>query len=92
MFFYGSGDVAGKFNGDIWKMNGTTCYLNHFDNLLFLSFIANNGSPIERRQAEKELEICRKKLKFLENHPKYDETLAKLEKEKKIKEWKSDRH
>lgn len=72
MFFYSDTKDGGTPKVDIWRMNGTKAYLRHYDNLLFLDFMAKNGTRVERHQAEKEMVICRRKLKFWENHPNYN--------------------
>lgn len=73
MYFYSDAKSENVGNVDIWRMNGTTAYVNHYDNLLFLQFILHNplSSEVERRQARKEMEICEKKLEFWRRHPNY---------------------
>lgn len=44
----------------------------HVDNLMYLRFMAASGTFAERRQAEKELQICGRKLAFWERHPAFD--------------------
>lgn len=89
MYFYS--DTAPRSNSDInvWKMNGSKAYLRHFDNFLFLDFVAKKGTRAERADAEKEILICKKKLSFWERHPNFDADLVQREKERKIREWKS---
>lgn len=88
MFFYSDTAPRSAIQIDVWKMDGTKAYLRHFDNFLFLSFMALNGDRLEKRKAEEELIICKRKLKFWTQHPNYVEATVKEEKEKKIKEWK----
>lgn len=77
MFFYSDARTPGP-QVDVWKMNGTKCYLNHYENLLFLQFVTANprAAEAEKRQARKEIEICEKKLAFWRRHPNYDHELA----------------
>lgn len=89
MYFY-SESVGGKFDpSSVWRMNGSEAYLRHFDNFLFLDFIAKNGTRAERAQVEKEIIICKRKLSFWEKHPNFDAELVAREKARKIKDWKS---
>lgn len=88
MFFYSDTASGSATPINIWKMNGSAAYLRHFDNYLFLNFMAKNGTRAERYEAEKEIVICRRKLAFWKRHPNYEEHVVKPEVEKKIKEWK----
>lgn len=79
MFFYS--DQKQPFSGSpsaIWEMDGTRQYLQHYDNMLYLKFVANNSraSFQERAQAEKEMKICQRKLDFWQRHPNYDKSRA----------------
>ena len=73
--FYFYSDSKQPITGDIaiWNMNGTRCYLTHYDNYLFLQFVSNNklSSEMEKKQARHEQTICEKKLEFWKRHPKY---------------------
>jgi len=82
--------VKGDFGGvDLSKINATKCFLKHFSNKLYLSFIAANGSLPERFQAEKELKICERKLKYWEKHRNFVVAEAVKGMEKLKKEWHS---
>lgn len=74
MYFYSDTKKSENTDINVWKMNGTKAYLRHYDNLLFLQFVANNSrsSAVDRRQAEAEIVICNRKLDFWAKHPKYD--------------------
>jgi hypothetical protein len=68
-------------------------YLKHYDNLLFLDFMAKNpGSTfIEKAQARKEILVAERKLKYWERHPNFDTHatgigITKLKKNWKVKE------
>lgn len=75
MYFYS--ETSKPYTGDInvWNMNGTKQYLKHYDQLLFLNFVAKKGTLQERLQAEREIKICHKKLEFWRRHPKTDDDL-----------------
>ena len=53
------------------KMNATQGYLRHYDNLLYLQFILYNpkSTPADRKQANRELLICDRKLNWWARHP-----------------------
>lgn len=55
------------------SVDGTKAFLSHFNNYLFLKFVANNPESTldEKIQAESEMLICEKKLEFWEKHPKF---------------------
>lgn len=73
-FFYSDTRDPDAPKINVWKMNGTKAYLRHYDQYLFLHFVAGNSraSEAERRQARHELTICEKKLEFWKRHPNYD--------------------
>jgi hypothetical protein len=79
MFFYSSekSDLAGVAIA-FHKFNATKCWLKHYDNLLFLQFVANNvrASRTEKHQAAKEMLICERKLKFWARQENYVEAEA----------------
>lgn len=89
MFLYSdTAPRTNSFQGDVWKMDANKGYMRHYDNLLYLQFIQKEGSFVEKRQATKEIEICKRKLKFWEHHPNYDHDVVRPQVEKKVKEWK----
>jgi hypothetical protein len=55
----------------ISDIDGTKAYLKHFENQLYLSFMAKHGSRDERWQAERELVICERKMRYWEKHPRF---------------------
>jgi hypothetical protein len=57
---------------DFHKLNAVKGYLRHYENLLYLTFMHQNGTTAEKMQAAKELTICERKLKWWQNHPNYD--------------------
>ncbi len=78
---------TGINNTSISQANSTNAYLRHYANKLYLSFIASNGTRDERWQAERELVICERKLRFWERHPNFVAELARIGMEKLNKEW-----
>lgn len=87
MYFY-SDTTKAPPNPRIWEADGTKAYVSHYDNLLFLRFVAENerSTFAEKRQAEKEMLICERKLKWWERHPNYNqkEALRQIEQRKKL--------
>ncbi|QIG75712.1 hypothetical protein EVC20_141 [Rhizobium phage RHph_Y2_17_1] len=79
---------SGASNISINKMDGTKAYLRHYENKLTLTFFAERGSRVERWQAEKELVICERKLKFWEKHPTFVGALARAGMERLNHDWK----
>ena len=88
MFFYSDTGANQPFKGDVWNMNACTAYMKHFNNKMFLLLLQNEGTPTEKVQATKELDICNRKLKFWERHPNFDYGVVRMEKESVIKVWK----
>ncbi len=59
-----------SFKGSIMDMNPHKPYKTHMENLYYLDFIAKNSKNFtECRQAERELLIAERKIKFWEGHP-----------------------
>lgn len=89
MFFY-SDVKSGGLGAAVWRMNASTVYLKHFENLMFLEFVSRNPVTTfsEKRQAEKEIEICRKKLVWWKRHPLFDEKIVESGTTKIKKDWK----
>lgn len=90
MFFYS--DTKEKFSGNpsrIWEMDGTKVYLSHYSNLLYLKFVAGHSktSFAEKRQAEKEIAICEKKLEWWRRHPNFNQEEASRGTIKLKKQW-----
>lgn len=91
MYFYSETAPRTASNVNVWNMNGSKAYLRHFDNYLFLDFIAKNGSRAERASVEKEILICQKKLEFWEKHPNFDPAYVATEKAARIRQWRQDK-
>nr|WP_143556390.1 hypothetical protein [Sinorhizobium sp. LM21] len=90
MYFYSDTAPRNFSDIDVWRMNGSKKYLEHFSNYLFLIFVSKRGTRAERASVEQELLICEKKLKFWERHPRYEAAFVQREKEKLIKAWRQD--
>lgn len=90
MYFYSDTSPKGPSDINVWKMNGSKCYLTHFSNYLFLMFVSKRGTRAERASVEKEILICEKKLAFWQRHPRFDAEYVQKEKEKMIKAWRQD--
>lgn len=76
MFFYSDISVRTGTPVNVASMNATKAYLRHYDNMLFLDFMAKNGTRIERVQADREMAICRRKMQFWERHPNFSKEEA----------------
>lgn len=87
MFFYLDNNPKTKFTGSVWEMDANKMYMNHYNNWIMLHFFAKSGTRVERVNAEKEIIICNKKLKFWENHPNFDAKHIQKEKEKALAPW-----
>lgn len=85
--FYSETSVRTGHPVDVWRMDATKAYLRHYSNLLTLSFFAQTGTRSERADAEKEIIICHRKLKFWQAHPNYDADLALKGVEKLKSDW-----
>src|SRR5690349_6899858 len=92
MFFYSDKTDRSDFNFRlIGRLNPETMYRKHYDNMLFLQFVAKNTDDrVERYQANKEIPLCQKKLDYwgrsLEAYQ-----IARICEELK-KRWKGKRH
>lgn len=75
---------SGSLN--IHKMNPHKPYQRHLENHFYLNFISQNKDATfsEKRQAEKELVICQRKLDYWERHPSF----TQVEKERITQEVK----
>lgn len=74
MYFYSDTKTGPAPQINVWKLNGTSGYLRHYENYLFLHFVAKNERSTwqEKAQARKELTICEQKLAWWSKHPNYD--------------------
>ena len=61
----------GSSNFDPSKCNAVKCYLDHYRNFLFLDFMIQKGTIAEKHQAGKEMEICKRKMKFWARQPNF---------------------
>ena len=75
MFFYNdSGKGEKGYLPPYHKQNASKYYLNHYRNWMFLRFILYNtrSTPAEKRQANKEMVICDRKLEHWKKHVNFD--------------------
>lgn len=56
---------------DPLRCNAVKCYMDHYKNLLFLDFMSKNGTMAEMAQANAEIEVCKRKMKFWERQPHF---------------------
>ena len=71
MFFYSDTDkFSGKVN--LASLDPVIMYMKHYENFLFLSFMSENGTVLERKQALIEINIAKRKMKFWSKSPKFD--------------------
>lgn len=68
------GPSEGAF--DPSRCNAVRCYMGHFDNSLYLTFMMLNGSMKEKHQASIEMPICERKMKYWENQPHFEKSEA----------------
>lgn len=57
------------FTFDPLKCNANDRYMDHYQNFLTLNWFADHGTMKEKQQAQTELEICRRKMKYWERQP-----------------------
>lgn len=58
------------------SLNPHKLFKTHAENYFYLDFIAKNSDRFnEKQQAEKELLIADKKMKYWKNHPDFDEKI-----------------
>ena len=86
MFFYPTTRVSvntnqeGPSNFDPARCDAVKVYMDHYSNLLVLEFMSANGDFKERAQADAEIEICKRKMKFWKRQPNFfqDEATRKM--------------
>jgi hypothetical protein len=80
------------YRGSMSRINPTRAYLKHFENFLYLQFIAmNSDDRIEQHQARKELVIAERKMAFWRRSPEFNQTLATEGSDKLKKNWSTKR-
>ena len=67
-------DCASNF--DPLKCDAVKCYMTHYQNFLTLDWFAKHGTIHEKHQANRELEICRRKMKYWERQPHFSSAEA----------------
>lgn len=76
---------------DVTKINATNAYLRHYENQLYLKFIANNpgADRVEKAQAEKELKICERKMEYWRRQPTFEQSIASTQAMELKRNWMS---
>ncbi|MTH61137.1 hypothetical protein [Paracoccus litorisediminis] len=64
------------FTFDPLKCDAVKSYMTHYQNLLTLTFFADNGTIPEKVQAKQELEICRRKMAYWRRQPHFCQDAA----------------
>jgi hypothetical protein len=89
---YNESEARGAFSGKPISQWSQTAVLNawarHVENHAFLRFMSKKGTFEERMQANKELQICERKIEFWERHSEFDKRQAELILSKVKKNWK----
>lgn len=91
-FVYANNPTANdEFNlGRLLKMKQTPnrFYNSHLDNYFFLKFIiANSDNFVERQQAEKELLVAEKKMKYWEREELFDDAMQERDIKERRAKW-----
>lgn len=73
------------------RMDANVKYSEHFYNLMYLEFILNNknSTPQEKTQAESEIEIAKRKMKWWKNQQSWDASICGKLTSKIKKDWSS---
>lgn len=76
VFFYSdTKDTAGSYDPSLPPPNPNTIFMWHYGNYLFLNLVIRNDTDfINRRQADKELLICLRKMEYWERKHGYNHT------------------
>ncbi len=69
------------------RINANKSWLKHYENWLYLDFIARKGDRKEKDQARSELIICERKMTWNEKHPNFDWVVVIPEKLKLQRQW-----
>lgn len=86
---YGGSPTKFSYPGFMDEHDFVRIYCNHFENLMYLTFIQRNTNNIkERAQAAKEIEIANKKIAWWGKQPKFVKELAEPKLQAIRKKWK----
>lgn len=82
-------DTPASFTGsfDLSKADANRHWLTHYRNSLFLAFIMQRGTTIEKQKASKELAIAERKMTYWENHHNFVAATAQRDAGTAKKEW-----
>lgn len=71
------------------RWNANKGWLKHYENSLTLTFIVHaTKDRVEKAQAQKELDIADRKMKFWENHPNFEKAVVIRGAEELKRKWK----
>ena len=87
MLCYSDSVSTGAAGFDPMKCNAVKCYMEHYHNSLYLTFMLQNGSTIEKHEASKEMEICERKMKYWQNQPHFIESEADRQRIEAKRKW-----
>lgn len=82
MFFYETSRISvntsrgESITFDPLRCNAVKCYMEHYHNFLALDHVAVHGDFKERFQAEREIEICKRKMAYWRRQPHFVEAEA----------------
>lgn len=81
---------------NFYAMDGVRHYITHLENFLYLQFVRDHkdSSPVDRRQASKELDIANRKCDFWYKVAKSQQRLPELGRAEidKLTIWRKDGH
>ena len=90
---YDTSSASGKFSGNFnpYNFDAVEQFEKHYSNLLYLDFFASNPGATfsEKKQAEAEIIIAKRKMKYWEKYAKAQGNLAMLQgvMKKAKKQW-----
>lgn len=87
---YDDSPQPGGFRGPPNTSNPNRPYRKHLENYYYLLFMSENGSPAEKHQAQKELLICERKLKWWKAQPAFSIEQAGRDTQELKRQWKRD--
>ncbi len=93
-FVYDTSDNKKKSSGfmDINSVDPKPILSMHYYNLRMIRFFFDNAvSGLDKIQLEKELEFCKKKMAFWENHPSVTPTIIQIIKAEVDRKWSTER-
>ena len=87
-FFYKDNSEPFKGGVPLSELDKNRQYKKHLENLMFLEFISKNSKDLrEKRQAEAEIPIARRKMAFWAKFPDFDRRQAELDTAELKRQW-----